>query len=458
MLIRFGVENHGSIANYQELVLTATALKDMDDGLLAAGASGAPAPKKVLRVVPVVGIYGANAAGKSTLLKAFDFFCRGIISSHSRVASAEGVPYHPFALDAESRQKPSRYDVDIVLDNVRYHYGYMLNGRRILGEWLYSFSLDAARQVRTVLFSRQLADDDTIEFTFGKSLRGENKQIGRLVRQNSLFLSVAAQNAHPQLARIFEYFYQKIVRRLDAETSAQRVADQLAAYFSDDLERQTVAIKFLKAADIGITRMDFSKIPVHEKTKLILQDFEEILNKHLQEGKERVNMAADDEKDSVNLYHMGADDKSYPIALKDESAGTLSLLRLIGPAFARLNEGGVLVVDELNSTLHPLVSRALISLFSNPVTNPGQAQLLFTTHDTNLLSGGLLRRDQIWFAEKDPHGATHIYSLSDIRVRSDDNLERGYLKGRFGAIPFVGCSLSDFTRSFEDLAAHADVS
>ena len=101
-----------------------------------------------------------------------------------------------------------------------------------------------------------------------------------------------------------------------------------------------------------------------------------------------------------------------------------------------------------NSALHPLVSRELIRLFSSPATNPSRAQLIFTTHDTNLLSGGLLRRDQIWFTEKGPIGATHLYALSDIKIRANDNLERGYLMGRFGAIPFVGCGLTDFADLF----------
>ena len=121
-----------------------------------------------------------------------------------------------------------------------------------------------------------------------------------------------------------------------------------------------------------------------------------------------------------------------------ESAGTIALLGLLGPLLKRLKEGGVLLIDELNSTLHPLISRELIRLFSRAETNPGKAQLLFSTHDTNLLSNKILRRDQIWFAEKDEQGATHIFSLAEIKVRSSENFESGYLHGRFGAIPFLG--------------------
>lgn len=445
MLLRFGVENHGSIATYQELQLTATSLKDVAEGLFTIGPDGTEG--KALRVVPVVGIYGANASGKSTLLKAFEFFCDGIITSHTGQSSGSKTPFVPFRLDEESRKKPSRYDVDIVLNNIRYHYGYTLDGNKIVSEWMYSFDLTANRQVRSILFYRETSDDLAIEFQFGKSLRGENKQISKFVRPNSLFLSVAAQNAHPQLSPIFEFFYKKVAQRLDSDVESANVQAQLETYFASDEARRSAAIGFLKAADIGISGMDFSKIPVGEKEALLMQDFEQLVRKHL--PAESDFSLVQKEKAKVDLLHIGAEGKAYPISLRDESAGTLALLQLLGPAFARLGGGGVLMVDELNGALHPLVSRELIRLFSSPATNPGQAQLIFTTHDTNLLSGGLLRRDQIWFTEKDPSGVSHLYALSDIKVRAHDNLERGYLMGRFGAIPFVGCGLDEFATLFK---------
>ncbi len=445
MLLRFGVENHGSIATYQELQLTATALKDAEDGLIAVGPSDSEG--KSLRVVPVAGIYGANASGKSTLLQAFGFFCDGIVTSHVGQASGTGTPFIPFRLDEESRTKPSRYDADIVIDNIRYHYGFMLDGKKILSEWLYSFDLAAQRQVRSILFVRETNDDMGLEFQFGKSLRGENRQISKFVRPNSLFLSAAAQNAHPQLTPIFDFFYKKVAQRLDSEIEAAKIPAQLETYFSSDESRKITAVQFLKAADVGITGIDFSKIPLGEKETLLMQDFEQLLRKHLP-ADENLSIVAK-EKAEVNLLHVGAGGKAYPISLRHESTGTLALLQLLGPAFARLANGGVLMVDELNSALHPLVSRELIRLFSSPLTNPGKAQLIFTTHDTNLLSGGLLRRDQIWFSEKDPRGASHIYALSDIKVRANDNLERGYLMGRFGAVPFVGCGLGEFAALFQ---------
>lgn len=452
MLLRFGVENHESISTYQELLMTISSLKDSTFGLLSVGSDSVDESGqllgKQLHVGPVAAIYGANAAGKSTLLKAFDFFTSGIVRSHTRIASSEGTPYHPFLLDDTSREKPSRYDVDIVLGKTRYHYGYSLDGKKIVNEWLYSYSLDSSRWIKSTLFTRQTNDDGLVDISSGKGLRGENRLIGKLVRPNSLFLSVAAQNAHPQLTPIFDFFNSQVIRRLDQNSSIHNIDDQLLAYFGADENRKSVALNFLKAADIGISGMDFSKTPIKEKTKQFLQDFEQVINRHL--PSEKLNLSNREEHVDVSLLHTGFNSRSYPIPLDKESVGTLSLLQLIGPALIRLNEGGVLIVDELNSTLHPLVSRALIQLFMNPNTNPGKAQLLFTTHDTNLLSGGLLRRDQIWFAEKDPEGATHIYALSDIKVRADDNFERGYLTGRFGAVPFINENFIDILKAARD--------
>ena len=454
MLLRFGVENHGSILSYQELQLTASSLKDNENCLVEIGAN-ATDDRRSLKVLPVAGIYGANAAGKSTLLRAIEFFVNGIARSHSRIAGRKGTPYYPYQLDTESKSKPSRYDADIVLDNHRYHYGYVLDGNFILQEWLYSFDLTASRQVRSVLFSRETSPSGEVEIAPGKSLKGENKQISKLVRPNSLFLSVAAQNSHPQLSPIFDYF-EKVVQRLDAGMSEWALAEQLTGYFSANPQRMEAAIEFLKAADIGITGMDFAKVPMDDTEKGLVKDVERMVREHAKRAKplegeivEDVDFQLPVDKPLVKIMHKGQGGSAYSISLKWESTGTQALLQLLGPVLVKLNEGGMVIIDELNTALHPLVSRELIKLFQSPTTNPGHAQLIFTTHDTNLLTGSLLRRDQVWFTEKDSCGSTHVYSLSDIKVRSTDNVERGYLMGRFGAIPFMGCGLDEFAQMIE---------
>lgn len=442
MLLRFGVSNHRSIKEYQELILTASSLKDSETGLLHPfKGDDAPESSKSVKVLPVIAIYGANAAGKSTVLKALDYYVGLIRSSHARVASRVGVPYSPFLLDDDSKDAPSAYDADFVVGGVRYHYGYSIDGERVLSEWLYSYSSVGKRQSRKVLFHRDSCED--CEYYFGKSLKGENKIISKLTRDNVLFLSAAAQNSHPQLSPIYDYFNGGFSTRMEISGRPELIGPQVAMYFGEKhADRQARALEFLKRADVGIAGISFSKVPFDDREKALLEDLDRVFQKHLE-----VDTAEFDKnsKVEIELLHAGEEGKSYKIKLKDESSGTLAILQVLGPVFSRLIDGGVLIVDELNVSLHPLVSKELIRLFSSPKTNPGGAQLIFSTHDTSMLMTGLLRRDQIWFAEKDGCGATNIYSLGDINVRATDNFERGYIDGHFGAVPLFGVRGGDFS-------------
>lgn len=436
MLLRFGTSNHRSIRDYQELFFTASPLKDQESGLLAL--TSEPVTKAKHRGLPVLAIYGANAAGKSAVIDALDTYVTGIVWSHDRAGSDKGTAYDPFLLDKTSRDKPSRYDGDFVLGGARYHYGFTIDSEVVISEWMYSYPINAARETRTILFHRD--SSNTEHFYFGKSLKGDNKRISKLVRKNSLFLSAAAQNSHPQLLPIYDFFYKKVSRRLDTDQPAAILGEQLYAYFANCPERYDQVVSFLRAADVGIAKVDFSKVPLTEQKIKILEDIEQLIAKHIANAELKDLHRGEETK--VEILHVGEDLMQFPISLDNESSGTCALLQLLGPVFSKLYDGGVLIVDELNVALHPLVSRELIRLFSCPTSNPGKAQLIFSTHDTSILTAGLLRRDQIWFAEKDQFGATCIYPLSSINVRATDNLEKGYIAGRFGAIPFLGANFS----------------
>jgi AAA15 family ATPase/GTPase len=427
MLLRFGVENHRSIKNYQEISLVAAKLKDDESSLFSVGEDSA------LRVSPVLAFYGANASGKSTALHALYFFIDAISSSHTSKMPIGRTPYQPFLLDEEFAEKPSKYDADFIVGEHRYHYGFILDGKRILEEWLFSYPLTGDRQARSVLFHRKSTDEN--EFYFGKNLKGANKAISRLVRSNSLYISAAAQNAHAQLTPIYQFFDEKITRRL-GDLYDHLLPGQILAYFSEDSSRLQRALGYLAEADTGIISVEFEKVPLDQKELKFIGDFEQLLQDVTED--EEFALPVWKEKAQVKFMHRGFNGKSYPIDIDKESSGTKSFLGLIGPVLVRLMDGGVIVVDELNSTLHPLLSRRLIQLFQDPSINVGKAQLLFTTHDTSLLSAGGLRRDQIWFAEKNNEGATYLYAMSELKVRSRDNLESGYLHGRFGAVPYYG--------------------
>lgn len=425
MLLRFGVENHRSIRNYQELLLTASAFKEHGNILL-------PSSDAKVHVVPTAAIYGANAAGKSTLLDAIRFMQDVVVHSHSRGNASGGTAFYPFALDDDSKDRSSRYDIDFELDEIRYHYGFRLDGKQINEEWLYATPLTKSRKTRQTWFHRT---DDGDAIYFGKELKGENKLIERIVRKNSLFLSAAAQNSHPQLSIIYTYFAEKM--RLSSPLSDSTVlGNSVALFFEEHKQLEAPAIEFLRMGDTGISGMKFKSVPISDSAKNSLGDFADASNRY------GMNSVPDDIlgngiKTAV-LLHKGANGKDYELALRNESAGTQALLSALGQIMQCLMAGGVLVVDELSNSLHPLMSRKVVTLFADPDINVGRAQLIFSTHDTNLLCDGLFRRDQIWFAEKDREGATHLYPLTDIEVDKRDNLEKGYLQGRFGAVPFFG--------------------
>jgi uncharacterized protein len=425
MLLRFGAENHRSIKSYQEFSLVATRLKDDESSLISASSDAG------IKISPMLALYGANASGKSAALSAFLFLVDAVTSSHTSKLPVSRTPFEPFLLDSESREKPSRYDVDFVLAQSRYHYGFSLNGKRIIEEWLYSFPMSGERQSKSVLFHRK--EGESNEFYFGKHLKGSNKAIAKLVRPNSLFLSAAAQNAHSQLTPIYQYFDEKITRRMGDDYD-DMLPEQIVAYFSEDPERLNRALEYLSAADTGILSVEFEKVPLDQQEISFLGEFEQFLQSVIQD--KEFSLPRKTEKAAVKFLHRGKEGKPFPIGLENESTGTKSFLGLIGPALVRLVTGGILVVDELNSNLHPLMARKLLKMFLEPMVNTGHAQLLFTTHDASLLSSGDLRRDQVWFAEKDNVGATHLYSLSELKVRSRDDLGSGYLQGRFGAVPF----------------------
>ncbi|WP_082429615.1 AAA family ATPase [Pseudomonas congelans] len=447
MLLRFGTSNHLSVREYQELSLVATPLKGSLEGLLQS--SDTADQSKAFSTVPVVAIYGANAAGKSTILRALEFFVTAIKESQNGSSSRQGTPYQPFLLDENSRNSVSRYDADFVIDGIRYHYGFTLDGKIVHSEWLFSFPAGSQRQVRSILFHRDAADESS--FYFGKSLKGDNKRISKLTRNNSLFLSSAAQNAHSQLSKIYDYFSIGFSQRLETVSDNASISEQMFAYFGADKAQRKRAMNFMQAADIGIADVEFSKKAPGKKTQLLIQEFENIFTKHFSD----FSFPESYETNEAKILHYGEYAKYYPIALEYESSGTKALLQILGPVFTKLENGGTLIVDELNIALHPLVSHELIKLFSSPETNPGRAQLIFTTHDTNILTSGLLRRDQIWFVEKDGTGSTCLYPLSSIKIRQNDNFEKGYIEGRFGAIPMFGLNKYNY-KNLDSLSKEGD--
>jgi hypothetical protein len=411
MLIQFRVENHRSLRDEQVLSLVAANLGDSEDPRLLRP------PELGEALLPAVALYGANASGKSNVLNALAFMREAVLRSHRFWEPEQGPPQEPFALSSKVKE-PSLYEVDFLMGGVRFRYGFVLSATRIEEEWLHAWPHGR----KQVWFERE-GD----RFDFGKHLHGENETIRGLTRANSLFLSAAAQNNHAALLPLFGWFRatQLELRRsplLGLKPSRAASLGDLFSQFEEDNtawqhEREAI-VHLLRSADLGILDMNVEFPQRSLSGKLNPSTVE------------------------IYLRHQTAAGYDVWLPLEWESAGTVTLLGLATRLVRLLRHGGLFCVDELEASLHPALGLELLRLFQDPRHNPKGAQLLFTTHDTNLLGNVLgeppLRRDQIWFTEKDKSGATHLYPLTDFHPRKEENLERGYLQGRYGAIPFLG--------------------
>ena len=412
MLLRFGVSNHLSIRDFQELSFVASSLKDRDEGLIPCAA----APKGM--VVPAAVIYGANASGKSNLMDAMKTMKKMVSFSQTQGEPGGGVPRQPFRLDPACIGEPSRFEIDFVIDGVRHHYGFEASDTAFESEWLYDFP--GAR--RRVLFERE-GD----EFRFGRGLKGRNGVIADLTRSNSLYLSAAAQNGHERLSQVFGYF-QSIHSVRAIAASGETVSRQLAEEGPDPR-----VIDFLGKIGTGVVASRRTETELSEEERAVQRELFEVLEKRT---KALADFEPSAKRVTIELAHRSRYGNPVYLEPDRESAGTRRLLFALGFAFQALDERTPLFVDEIDASLHTQVAEAVLRLFCSSETKPKGAQIVATTHDTNLMGSSVLRRDQLWFTEKDADGATRLYPHTDIRTRKGDDIEKGYLQGRYGAVPF----------------------
>jgi hypothetical protein len=415
MLMRFGVSNYRSILEYQELSLVASALKDPGADLI----SNADIREHLL---PSVLIYGANASGKSNVLAAISFMRAAVLNSHKSQSPNSKIPRHPFLLRPGCREKPTRLDCDFIVDGVRYNFGFTASDEAFEEEWLFAFPGGNRRK----WYYRKRGE----KISFGKHFKGKNHSIAALTRPNVLFLSSAAQNAHEQATHVFNYFEKSWRLIVSPALDMARLAEDLSGGVEERI------ITFLRHADTGIKSARVNESAAPEELARLLERFKDVADAEFPNFK--VNPAK--AKSELSLAHYGGEHGSEEVFLDIslESRGTLRLLKLLQPVLHALDTGGLVLVDEIDSSIHALLSRKILNLFSAKDANKHGAQIIATTHDTTLLCADFLRRDQIWFTEKDRTGTTHLFPLTDIKTRNTDNFEKGYLQGRFGAVPFLG--------------------
>lgn len=374
-------------------------------------------------LLPVAVILGPNASGKSQFVDAILFLRSVVLYSQSRGDFETAIQRNPFCLAPGSTGEPTVFVIEFLVQGVHHEYGCALLDKHVDAEWLYRFP----SRRRQLLFERNYMD-----FRFGRSLRGPNKRIADFTRPNSLFLSAAVQNNHAELKPVVRFFAaMKGIRSLAPSPSLITSTP----YNVDKVDERI--LHFLQQIDTGI-------VDYHQWTRTKSKEELDLERRLLALAPSHFNIdpaapsrPKDEEDTYIELIHAGKDNHPAAIAIDEESAGTTRLLFILPRLFETLDTGALLVLDELDVSIHTFVCELILDLFSSPQTNPNRAQLITTTHNTELLQCATLRRDQFWLMDKDPEGATHIFSLAEYHLRKDDNRQKGYLEGRFRGNPFA---------------------
>lgn len=422
MLIEFRVKNFLSFRDEQVLSLVASKDNSLEGNCFDAGEH---------RLLRAAAIYGPNASGKSNLLKAIEFM-RGLVAYSTEIQAEGAFRISPFLLDEKSAHEPSLFEVTFLLEGIRYQYGFTATRERVHDEWLIAYPKGKPQR----WFDRK---KEKKAWKWGSFLKGERERLKKLTRPDALFLSVAAQFDHEQLTPIYKWFKDSL-RILPHKDFLRPVTANLLT--SSDFDKngrrafKELVLAFLHDADLGVTGIDVKRREVNES------DIPDDIGIPDRMKGELLHRPRETRSFDVMMSHRNADTgEDVRFRLEDESGGTQRLFELMGPWVLAIGGGFSVFVDELESSLHPLLTRELIKFFQNPDVNKKGAQLVFATHDTTLLDPALLRRDQVWFTEKGKNGASSLYSLSEYKerkVRKGEAMQKGYLAGRYGAIPILG--------------------
>ena len=416
MLIEFKVTNFRSIKETQTLsMVAADALKELEGNTFDSGVVNLP---KLIRSSV---IYGPNASGKSNLIAALAFM-EGMVRESAREAQVgEPIDITPFRLDAASRSEDTEFEIHFIAENVRYQYGFSLNAERITSEWLYAYPHGSPQK----WFERQY-DSKNNKYEYKYSPLFEKKKLreerDKYTIENNLYLSVAVQKNSQQLLPVFTWFQKK----LNYILSMNHLGNGQTSSFCQDLEGKNKVLAFMNAAGIGVKDLTVEKKPFPL----------EMLSNFTDEYKQKLlKLVESSNSFETKLLYQSNDEKELiTFDLDEESDGTQALFAFAARWLGLLVNDEILFVDEIDTSLHPLLVHHLVKLLN---CSNSKAQLVFTTHDTTLLSQRIMRRDQVWFVEKDKAQSTQLYSLADFSPRKNEALEKGYLSGRYGAIPFL---------------------
>lgn len=414
MLIQFCFKNFKSFRDDTILDLSATKITENSNHVIHIGTE---------KILPIAAIYGANASGKSNVVDAFRFMAIYVLDSFAyggegdeKKSRAKRLKRTPFLFDKTSKEAVSSFEVYFISSENEgskcYNYGFTLDQNGIVEEWL-NYKARTARKYKSIFYRNRL--ENQLDLSGLSSNRQENIRIS--LEDEALIVSLGAKLKIPKLKLIRDWFYDSNLADFGDPIENAFLSRLIPPGFVDDKAVQDKVVKYFAAFDSSIIGFN---------VETIASDDDDDDSKHIK----------------IDAVHRIADsNETATIPLAEESAGTLKMFALYPTLQDTLENGGVLFVDELNARLHPLLVRAFLVAFLNPETNPKHAQLVFTTHDSWQLSNNLLRRDEIWFTAKDSKGVSVLYSLADfvdddgVKIRKDENYEKNYLLGKYGAIP-----------------------
>ncbi|MEG4291846.1 ATP-binding protein [Microcoleus sp. C2C3] len=415
MLIGFSVGNYKSFKETVTLSMVASSITEEEKDLNENNVF--PINDK-LSLLKSAAIYGANASGKSNLVAAINFMKWFVLNSSKETQVSDAIDIEAFRLSTETEKEPSFFEIVFLLEYKTFRYGFEVNAQEVVSEWL--FQADDTEE--KMLFERDF------DYRLGDFPEGEG--ISNKTRSNALFLSVVAQFNGEISGKILLWF-SKTLQLISGLQDRQYRKETLESF--ENAGHRHDIIEFIKKLDLGI--LDIVSTPntgyYFSDNRVIGDSFQSLPPYY-------------DSPTTVHTSHRKYDADGKQISMerfdmeKHESEGTNKLFALAGILLDTLRTGKILLIDELDARLHPLITRELICLFNSNETNPHNAQLIFTTHDTNLLSSKTFRKDQIWFTEKDNKGATDLYSLVEYKVGKKASFERDYMIGKYGSIPFLG--------------------
>ncbi|MGK7346068.1 MAG: AAA family ATPase [Candidatus Nitrospinota bacterium M3_3B_026] len=418
MLIEFSVTNFRSVRDRQTLSLVKASGKEE---LVQTNTFKAQAFRE-FDLLRSAAIYGPNAGGKTNVLLALRTMQQIVLGSATSQKRGDKLPVTPFRLSQTTSNAPSVFEVVFIVNHVRYQYGFSATEDRIHEEWLLAYPKGRPQR----WFDRAWnVESSKYDWELGNNLLGEKQLWQKSTRDNALFLSTAVQLNSQQLQPIYDWFSDTLYI-----VNLPGLAPTFSASLCEKSKEKQEIMDYLRAADLNIEDVIAKKKPFDIKE--LPDDMPEHVKNTIAgelEGKELIK---------IKTIHKSSEGDTVSFDFKDESDGTQKLFSFAGPWIDTLSNGYVLFIDELHDNLHPQLVRFLVQLFHSSETNPKNAQLVFTTHETSILNQEVFRRDQIWFCEKGQDQATTLYPLTDFHPRKGrENLELAYLSGRYGALPYI---------------------